>query len=324
MSRITAAVVGALMFLVSVPAAWAQQAATITILHLNDSHGQTLGTTVNGKQWGGYARLSTKLAELRQELGKDHTLLLHAGDEFSRGDAMTSSSVGEANIRILNALDIDAMTPGNGEFYVGLGTLQQRIREASFPMLTANVRSRLGGQIVGRESTFFTVQGVKIGIVGLCFVRREHPSAYLLRVEDPTATARRVVPALREKCDYVIALDHLGFDVDQKLAADVPGIDLIVGGHTHTTLPKGSWVDGPGGKPVLIVQAGDFIRFLGRVDLQFTRDNDQPWKLKDAHAALIPLDATVPEDPAIKAMIARMWPATRPATNIAPQPAGVD
>lgn len=323
MSRIATAVC-ALVFLLAPLVAWGQEAASITILHLNDSHGQTLGTKVNGEQWGGYARLSTKIAELREQLGKDHVLLLHAGDEFSRGDAMTASSVGEANIRILNALAIDAMTPGNGEYYVGLGTLQKRIKEAAFPVLTANVRSRLNSELVGRESTIFTVQGIKIGVMGLCYVRKEHPSAFLLKVEEPKDAAHRIVPMLRENCDFVIAMDHLGLDEDQKLASTVDGIDMIVGGHSHTTLPKGNWVDGPSGKSVLIVQAGDFIRFLGRVDLQFSREQGQAWKLKDAKAQLIPLNTSVPEDPAIKAMIARMWPATQPTTRPVPATAVAD
>ncbi len=294
--------------------ACAQETAKITILHVNDSHGQTLGQRGDdGKMRGGYPRLATAVRQIRDELGSDRVILLHAGDEFSRGDAMTSATLGAANITIMNAIAFAAWTPGNGEFYGGASNLQQRIAEAKFPTLAANVSYRLDGQKFSDESTLLTVQNVRIGIFGLCFVRKEHPSALPLKVEEPAAAAGRVVPDLRRKCDIVVALDHLGLEQDRQLAAAVPGIDLIVGGHSHTTLPRGHRVQGPDGQSVLIAQAGEYLQWLGRVDLTLTR-TDGSWKLTQSDASLIPLNSTVPEDPTVKALIARLWPATRPAT----------
>lgn len=293
--------------------------AHIVILHVNDVHGQTLGSTVDGKPIGGYARLASAVAKVRQEVGADHVLLVHAGDEFSRGDAMTMASAGAANISLMNQIGFDLMTPGNGEFYGGVTSLQKRIAEAKFPVLTSNVSYRLGGEPVGVDGTVVALGDLRIGVMGLCFLQKLHPSSMPLAVEDPQAAAARVVPRLRAEADLVLALDHIGFEEDRRLAAAVGGIDVIVGGHTHTTLPRGNRVTAPDGRSVLIAHAGDHLRYMGRVDLFLKRQTGK-WTVDDARAQLIPLDASVPEDPAIKAAIARMWPTTAPTTKPATMP----
>lgn len=301
----------------------AAPSAHIVLLHVNDPHGQTQGITVNGKPWGGYARLSTMVDELRKKEGADHVVLFHAGDEFSRGDEMTSTSLGQANIDLMNKIGFAAWVPGNGDFYVGPANLQKRIAQANFPTLAANVTYRFGGEPLAKNTVVIEVQGVKIGLLGLCYVRKEHPSAFPLRVLDPIETAKRIIPELRKQADIVIALTHLGLEADRQLAAQVGGIDMIVGGHSHTVLLRGYHVNDPDGKRVLIVQAGDQLRYLGRVDLQLTRA-DGRWQLNDATPQLIPLDSLVPQDPAIKAMIARMWPASQPSSVPTSAPVGVD
>ena len=301
--------------------------AHIVILHVNDVHGQTLSSSVEGKATGGYARLSTVVSRVRQEVGADHVLLFHAGDEFSRGDAMTMASRGAANISLMNQIGFDLMTPGNGDFYGGVENLQTRIGEARFPLLTSNVAYRQSGKQVSLDSKVLVVADVRIGVLGLCFLHKLYPASLPLTVEDPQDAARRIVPQLREKADMVLALNHIGLQEDRRLAAAVAGIDVIIGGHTHTTLPRGNRVTGPDGRSVLIAQAGAYLSYVGRVDLFFQRERGK-WTLDDAQAQLIPLDASVPEDPAIKAAIARMWPATAPTTApvTAPvaQPAYVD
>jgi 2',3'-cyclic-nucleotide 2'-phosphodiesterase (5'-nucleotidase family) len=285
------------------------QTAHLVLLHVNDVHGQTLSRTEEGKPVGGYARLSTAVAKVRDEVGAANVLLLHAGDEFSRGDAMTTASAGASSISLMNQIGFSLFTPGNGDFYGGASNLQKRIGEAKFPVLASNVSYRLGGDRFANDSCVLQVAGVRVGFMGLCFLRKEHPSSLPLKVEAPADTAKRIVPELRTRADLVVALDHIGLDEDRKLAAEVPGIDIIVGGHSHSTLPKGNWVSSADDKRVLIAQAGEYLRYLGRIDVYLTRDAQQ-WTISDAKAQLIALDASVPEDPAIKAMIARMWPST--------------
>lgn len=294
-------------------AAEGAQAAHIVLLHINDSHGHTQSWLDNGKSVGGYARVKTVVDAIRQQEGADHVILLHAGDEISRGDALTGATLGEGNIAILNQIGFAAWTPGNGEFYPGAANLQKLIAEANFPTLAGNIRYRLDGKPFAAETTILTVQGVRLGLLGLCFIHEEYPSSWVLKMEPPADAARRLVPELRKNADLVIALDHIGVDADRKLAASVPGVDLIVGGHSHTILRQGERVTGPAGREVLIVQAGEYLHYIGRVDLDLQRKGDT-WILQKSVARLIPLDATVPEDPAIKATIARLWPATQPAT----------
>lgn len=294
-------------------AADAAQSAHIVLLHINDSHGHTQSWLKDGKPVGGYGRVKTVVDAIRQQEGADHVILLHAGDEISRGDALTSATLGEGNIAILNQIGVAAWTPGNGEFYPGAANLQKLISEAGFPTLASNVRYRLDGQSLAEDTAILKVQGVRLGLLGLCFLHEEYPSAWVLKVEPPVDAARRLVPELRKNADVVIALNHIGIDADRKLAGSVPGIDLIVGGHSHTVLLQGERVNDPAGHQVLIVQAGEYLEYVGRVDLDLQRSGDG-WVLKKSAARLIPLGATVREDPTIKATIARLWPATQPAT----------
>lgn len=289
------------------------QAAHIVLLHVNDSHGHTQSWLKDGKPVGGYARVKTIVDAIRQEEGADHVVLLHAGDEISRGDALTSATLGESNIAILNEIGVAAWTPGNGEFYPGAANLQKLISLANFPTLVSNIRYRLDGQPFAEQTVVLKVQGVRLGLLGLCFIHEEYPSAWVLKVEPPADAARRLVPELRKNADVVIALNHIGIDDDRKLAANIPGIDLIVGGHSHTVLRQGERVNDPAGHQVLIVQAGEYLEYIGRVDLDLQRSGDA-WVLQKSAARLIPLGATTPEDPAIKATIARLWPATQSAT----------
>jgi 2',3'-cyclic-nucleotide 2'-phosphodiesterase (5'-nucleotidase family) len=294
----------------------------ITILHVNDIHGHTEPRTVDGKSVGGYARLSTYVDEVRNGAGdpsaKHPMLLVHAGDEFSRGDELTRATLGEANVSIMNFIKFDFWTPGNGEYYDGMDNLTKRIAQADFPVLAANVFFRNSGKPIARQYVIRRVGPVNVAFIGLCFVRAEHPSAWELSIKDPIQTARELVPQLRKQAQVVVALTHLGVDQDQKLAAAVPGIDLIIGGHTHTAIQRPA--DSPG-KP-MICQAGEYLNFVGQVDLTLTWQ-DGKYVISRRQAKLVPLDQRVKLDPAVTALIAKLWekapkPLHKPAQ--APQP----
>jgi len=277
-------------------------AVQLTILHVNDTHGQ-LETKGNS---GGIARLATKLDDIRTACSDQPVLLLHAGDILSRGDALTRRTRGAANFALMNHLQFDALTPGNGEYYDGVANLQARIAQAKFPTLSANVKLKSTGRCLSKPYVIIDAGGVKVAILGLCFVRTDLPSAAPLEVADPILVARAFVEELRKKrADVVVLLTHLGFLDDIRLAAQVPGIDLIVGGHSHNVLPNGHLVRGPDGADVLIVQAGDYYRYLGRVDLKL-RKTGGSYEIFSAKARLIPLDEQVRLDPTVTAMIARL------------------
>ncbi|HRF50217.1 MAG TPA: 5'-nucleotidase C-terminal domain-containing protein [Anaerolineales bacterium] len=276
----------------------------LTILHHNDSHGRLLpsGTAA------GYSQLVTLIRQERLH-NPERTLLLTAGDNI-QGDSMMyyfkSAGLGYAAdgtvlpadlsinplIKAFNAVGYDAMTLGNHEFNFGseiFGTLAQ----ANFPMLQANIADTgaYGLADVGVEPYVIKVLGpeeLHIAIVGIGNHRvpsYELPSNIPgLTFTDPITVAQSLVPTLRNGNDAVIALTHIGFTADPKsvevdanvdtaFAAQVAGVDAVIGAHSHTNPTTGfgdykflpTYIAGPDGAPVLVTQAYRYNTFLGEV-----------------------------------------------------------
>ena len=302
----------------------APAAVRVTILHVNDTHGQLEGLTVKGRRVGGAARLATAVKKVRQAHPGERVLLVDCGDDFSRGDQLTQRSGGAANITVMNRLGFDVWVLGNGEFYSGLSVLRQRMAEANFPALAANVTA--GGQPIAQPYVIEQVGPVRIALLGLSIVRDEGQGYFGIDEADPIATARALVAQLHQQADVVVAMTHLGLPDDVRLAAAVEGIDLILGGHTHTVLQHGFRAKGAGGREVLICQAGDQYRYLGEVDLELSAGpSGAGLQVTKVTAKLIPLDETVKPDPATEALLAKLKqtfllpppppPTTQPATT---------
>jgi 2',3'-cyclic-nucleotide 2'-phosphodiesterase (5'-nucleotidase family) len=205
----------------------------------------------------------------------------------------------------MNHLKFDLWTPGNGDFYGGLGALRKRISEASFPVLTANVTLGETGQPLGRPYVIDRAGPVRIAFFGLCFVRSEAREAGAANVTDPIITARELAPQLRRQAEVVVAVTHVGLLEDFRLASSVGGIDVILGGHSHVALKSGYRTKGPDGREVLICQAGDNYRFLGQVDLSL-EPQDGGYRIAKAEAQLIPIEAPIRLDPTVTATMARL------------------
>jgi 2',3'-cyclic-nucleotide 2'-phosphodiesterase (5'-nucleotidase family) len=286
-----------------------------TLLHINDSHGQLAGPP-GAMRTGGIARLATVVQQARQAPQSGTVFLVHCGDETSRGDALTMRSGGVANMTLMNYLKFDMMTPGNGEFYLPLPALQSWMKSARFPFLAANVTTADDKPLA--ESYIIRQAGpVRIAFFGLCFARDEELKADDLKLADALATARALVPRLRKQADVVVAVTHLGLLDDIVLANSVEGIDVILGGHTHTSLEHGYRAKGPGGAGVLICQAGDQYRYCGQVTLTFAPAEGGGYRISSATPRLIPLDEKVKPDPVVAAMLARLSGegAARPAST---------
>lgn len=225
---------------------------TVTLLHTNDFHNHLT------------PEKAARLQGMRRSLGESG-LLLDAGDAGSSGN-VTFKPAGEPILELMSDTGYDAMTVGNRDFHFSQAGFHAKLFRARFPVLCANVRSRdPSTPLPAAPSITKTLSGgVRITVLGLTvpmitermLVRKV--SAYVF--DDPLETASRMVPALRPHCDLLVCLTHIGLGRDRELAARVPGIDLIIGGHTHALLEEGERVG-----DTLVVQAGAHGRFFGTV-----------------------------------------------------------
>jgi 2',3'-cyclic-nucleotide 2'-phosphodiesterase (5'-nucleotidase family) len=231
--------------------------AVVTILHTNDIHGDlapfvvdtgdaTAQTGDRGRPYqeypragtiGGFARLAGAVAAIRRERGAANVLLVDAGDTFGDG-LLANLTRGAATLRLMDALGYNFMALGNHDYeYTAARTraLQDSVR---FPMRAANAVVRETGEpFLGDPTVVRTVAGVRIGLLALTYHNTDQTgnkdNTRALRFESGIDAARRWVPALRRRADVVVVVSHQGTVVDSLLAARVPGIDLIVGGHSH-------------------------------------------------------------------------------------------
>lgn len=254
----------------------------ITILHTNDVHSHLEPFPAKDPKYanqGGAARRMKIIQQVRQE--NPNTLLLDAGDIF-QGTPYFNFYGGELEFKIMSMLGYDAATIGNHDFDNGIGGLAAQMPHASFELLTANYdmsNTIMDGHT--KPYKVFVKDGIRIGVFGLgvklqgLVNRRMFKETVYL---DPIEIATDMAQTLRndEDCKLVICLSHLGYDYkdktiisDLKLAQATHGIDLIIGGHTHTFLEKPTIAQNKKEEFVLINQVGWGGIQLGRVDFLF-------------------------------------------------------
>lgn len=244
----------------------------LRILHTNDTH-------ANVEK---YPRVVTAVNELRAE--KDNSLLVDAGDVFS-GTLYFNKYLGQADLYFMNLLGYDAMTFGNHEFDKDSKTLADFVSKMNFPIVSANVNVRndadlspLFKDVIGgsnEEGEIFPaiikeMNGEKVGIFGLTTedtVFLANPSDDIV-FENFIEKSKETVKMLEDEgVNKIVVLSHLGFNPDRQLAAAVDGIDVIVGGHSHTALAAPLFVEKE--EPTLIVQTGEYLNNLGLLDVTF-------------------------------------------------------
>ena len=232
----------------------------IRILYLNDFHGFAESYKPLGSQemLGGIPCLAAKANALRKE---KPSLLLSAGD-MVQGNAWANLFQGESVIELMNTMHFDAMVVGNHEFDFGQEVLKKRISEADFPVLGANVE----GLGILKPYVIKEVNGIRIAIIGVTTEDTPvstHPrNVHGLKFLPPADTVSAYLEELENKADIILVLSHIGYQADRTLAAQVKGIDIIVGGHSHTRVGNPSIV----GKTI-IVQAWEHGKVLGVLDL---------------------------------------------------------
>jgi 5'-nucleotidase/UDP-sugar diphosphatase len=234
------------------------QQQEIRILHLNDFHGFAVEYRPYGssEMQGRLAYLAWKVDKLRSEKS---SLLLAAGDMI-QGNNWANLFQGKSVIEAMNEMGFDAMVVGNHEFDYGQDVLRERIAEANFPVLGANVK----GVSELKQYIIKELEGVRIAVIGVVTDEvpvTTHPRNVVgLEFLPPADRVQKIVWDLRSRCDIIVVLSHLGFAGDMELAKKVNGIDLIVGGHSHTKLEKPVFVG-----MTTIVQAYEHGKALGVV-----------------------------------------------------------
>ena len=260
-------------------------APDITILYTNDTHARLDPFPSNAKEFaglGGIARRGSLVKKVRAT--QKNVLLLDAGDVF-QGTPWFDVYGGKVDLKLMTEMKYDAMAVGNHEFDRGTDGFAEAAQKAGFPILASNysVRNTPMSSFVQRQ-LIKEFKGFRIGIFGLGIELNGVVNRDLygnVRYSDAERTARRMVESLRgfHRCDYIICLSHLGYQYtdnrpnDVKLAGSVEGIDLIIGGHTHTFLDEPVIRENPEGKPTIITQMGHSGVRVGRLDLRFSEMN---------------------------------------------------
>jgi 2',3'-cyclic-nucleotide 2'-phosphodiesterase (5'-nucleotidase family) len=319
-----------LLLLLLLPSLVLAQQVSLTILHTNDTHGHLMpfsypsivlpGSELAGlkvrRDIGGIARRATLVKRLRKELESRGTTvwLVDAGD-FSDGTPFSIEYHGEADIAAMNAAGYTFGTLGNHEFNNPLSMLKKLLGEFRYPLLCANATETATAKPLAQASAIRELGSLKVGIFGLV---THEAAGYMAAKEGVTIageieTAQRMVSALRPEAGIVIAISHAGEELDEQIGAAVPGLDVIVGGHSHSRLPTGQFVwrsDELKAKEVngtIIVQAHQWGGELGRLDLLFDKDEKGVWHVERYHARLIPVTPDIPEDEAVAAIVDRYW-----------------
>lgn len=304
-----------------------QRWARVVILHTNDTHGNLLPfsypenislDTQEAKlafksDIGGVARRATLLQQLRQEL-PGQTLTVDCGD-FMDGTPFSLRYKGSADVAVMNACGYEYATLGNHEFNNTLTQVKKLIKEAKFTFVGANVVDRKTGKPLCTPYAIAERDGVKIAFFGLVTTdTRTYPAAEEgVDIPDAVEAARQIVPELRKQADLVVLLSHLGIQEEESLARRVPGIDVIVGGHSHTRLTEARFIDwnlkdAPNLGGTLLVQAHQWGGELGRLDLLIGRDPEtQKWRLMAYKYQLLPITDEIPEDPKTAKVVERYW-----------------
>lgn len=269
-----------------------------TIIHINDHHSHlnadSMKLKFNGQSTyskvGGFARVVTKVSALQKE--SKNPITLHAGDAL-QGTLFYSLFKGEADAKMMNFIDWDAFVLGNHEFDDGDAALAEFLDQLnpSINVLAANVKVRKGAKnpLTGKWKPYMIkeINGEKVGIIGIDVKQKtlssSNPGKDIL-FSDETETAQKYADELKKTgVDKIILLSHYGYENELKLAQNIKGIDVIIGGDSHTLLGDFSEVglktkagyDYPtlttsaSGEPVCVAQAWQYSHIVGKLDVSF-------------------------------------------------------
>jgi len=300
----------------------------LTILHINDLHSRlepinrfdstcAPDDDAAGECFGGIARIKAMIEARRASLAEAgrNVLTLDAGDQF-QGSLFYTTYKGAAAAEFMNAIGFDAMAVGNHEFDDGPEALAAFLDKVDVPVLSGNIDVENEPQLKGKVSGSMVLEvgGELVGIVSTLAedtveTSSPGPNVAFLRAETYLKGAVEALEA--SGVDKIVALTHMGLPRDMQIAARVPGIDVIVGGHSHTLLsntedgaagPYPVLVQNPVGRQVPVVQAYAYGKYLGEIEIVF----DDAGNVTSANGNPILLDASVAADKEVAARLAEL------------------
>lgn len=256
----------------------------LVILHTNDTHSAIMPvgkyeSNADVSCRGGFVR---RAAVINEERKRNPELLLFDSGDFSQGSTYYTLFKGQVEIGLMNIMGYDAATLGNHEFDFGLENMAKVAKAAKFPIVCSNC-DFTGTCVEGLIKPYTVIErgGLKIGVMGLApvidgLVMKENIEGvkYIDAVEAANKTAKLLKDEL--DCDVVICLSHLGWSLapsmdDQQLIARTRGIDIVLGGHSHTFFTELERVDNLDGKPVPVNQNGNLGAFVGRLEVSLDK-----------------------------------------------------
>ena len=298
------------------------------ILHMNDFHSRiesinrynstcSAGDEADGSCFGGAARWVTLVTQMRNAITAqgDPVLLLDAGDA-SQGSLFYTTYDGRIEAELLERLGVDAMAVGNHEFDNGPEGLAVFLDTLSAPVLSSNLDVSANNMLAGRVAPYTILEAgdLRVGIVSALAtdtVETSSPGPTVVFRDEIEALNEAVAMLQAEGAAPILALTHVGYRADQRIAAQVPGLAAVIGGHSHTYLsatdpdregPYPTWVDVEGGGIVPVVTAGAYGRYLGHLVLDLADDGT----LIYASGDVIELNAEVVPDAEVTAWVAEL------------------
>jgi len=283
----------------------------LTVLHTNDLHGHFLperAAWIDGEpKIGGFAALDSWVQATEKERGEDNVLILDGGDLLT-GTPLTDIEVrgsqGGAMLEFMELVGYDAWVVGNHEFDKGFENAAKLVSASGISVLSTNLDNREGGNAMAglMDSVVVERAGLKIGIIGATTMGLGHlaSAATMSQIQlSPLAeSVQAEIDRLETETDLLVVLSHIGLEADRRLAEKVEGLDLVVGGHSHTHLSEPEQVNG-----TWIVQAGSYGRSVGQVTL--TVEDDVIASFSGEVVDLV--EEVVPDEvrPELEALVAR-------------------
>ena len=245
----------------------------LVIIHTNDTHSHF--DPVRGGERDGLGGIIERAAfvdSIRSVYPADKVLMVHAGD-FNQGTSYHSELGGMLEPKMINALGYDCITLGNHELDEGIESLAERLSKVDCAVVCANCEFPDILQQYITPTTVIERGGMRIGIIGMesdIATMVAAPTAQRIRQLDNVETINKWTENLRkeEKCNFVILLSHLGYDIDQEVVPRTKGLDLIIGGHTHTFVDDFIYVKDARGKKVPIITDGCWGLQMGLVKIR--------------------------------------------------------